>query len=59
MQRHPNSYSASFRDQCLEVAKAVQESYGREYTESVLYLETLARNRFYAPRLGKNSLLVS
>lgn len=45
--RHPNNYSASFRNQVLEVAKAVKACYGEAYDESVSYLEALARNRFF------------
>lgn len=45
--RHINNYSAKFRDQCADLAKAVEMSYGPEYRESVDYLRALARNSIY------------
>lgn len=46
--RHLNNYSANFRNQVLEVAKAVRGSYGSDYQEAITYLEGLARNQFYS-----------
>lgn len=45
--RHTNSYSGAFRNQCLEVARAVQTAYGGDYSKSVEYLRGLAANKFY------------
>ena len=45
--RHPNNHGPKFREQCLEVANAVESSYGPGFGEAVDYLRSLARNEFY------------
>ena len=45
--RHPNNWSNKFRDQCADLAKAVENNYGEEYRETVIYLNSLARNQAY------------
>ena len=45
--RHINSYSGAFRNQCLEVCRAVEAAYGADYTPAIQYLRALAANRFY------------
>ena len=46
--RHKNSYNAAFRNQCLEVCRAVEQAYGDSYARAVDYLKGLASNRFYS-----------
>lgn len=45
--RHINSYSAAFRNQCLEVCRAVEAAYGADYTPAIRYLKALASNQLY------------
>ena len=45
--RHTNSYNAALRNQCLDVARAVESAYGADYSRAIQYLKDLASNKFY------------